>query len=60
MSFDMSIRYTRACSRSVLREPRSNFIGTFPDVQTVRTGLLVYEVPPDRRMEIGLEGPGGN
>ena len=52
MSFDMTIRYNRACSRSVALEPLSKFIGSFPDVQTVRTSLLVYEVPPDRRMEI--------
>ena len=56
MSFDMTIRYNRACSRSVALEPLSKFIGSFPDVQTVRTSLLVYEVPPDRRMEICLGG----
>jgi hypothetical protein len=56
MSFDMTIRYNRSCSRSVPLAPLSKFIGSLPDVKTVRTSLLVYEVPPDRRMEMTLEG----
>jgi hypothetical protein len=55
MTFDLTIRSSRAYSRSVPLEPLSRFIASLPHVKTVRPELLVFEVPPDRHMEISLE-----
>jgi hypothetical protein len=55
MSFDMTIRFDRRYSKSVGLEPRSKYIATLPNIRTVRTSLLVYEVLPDLHMEISLE-----
>ena len=55
MSFDMTIRSNRACSKSVALKPLSTFLGSLPNVKTVRPALLVFEIRPDRHMEISLE-----
>ena len=55
MSFDMTIRFDRTYSRSVALTPLSQFLGTLPNVKTVRQTLLVYAVRPDQHMEISLE-----
>src|SRR4051794_31928889 len=55
MSFDMTIRFDKAYSRSVPFAPLSKFLGALRPLRAVRPSLLVFDVPPDRHLEVSLE-----